>query len=85
MLAADRLPTYALGPKMLESWLEQGTLTGCPDAEQATAKIEVWSYEPKLLGDNEAGDPLSLYLSLRYSADERVQQQLETLVARVSW
>ena len=85
MLAADRLPTYALGPKMLESWLERGTLTGCPDAEQATAKIEVWSYEPKLLGDNEVVDPLSLYLSLRYNADERVQQQLERLIEEVQW
>lgn len=86
MLADDRLPTYALGPKMLESWLEGGTLTGCPDAEQATAKIEVWSYEPKLLGDNEVVDPLSLYLSLRrYNADERVQQQLERLIEEVQW
>ena len=85
MLADDRVPTYALGPKMLESWLERGTLTGCPDAEQATAKIEVWSYEPKLLGDNEAVDPLSLYLSLRYNADERVQQQLERLMEAFKW
>jgi DNA-binding MarR family transcriptional regulator len=85
MLADDRVPTYALGPKVLESWLERGTLTGCPDAELATAKIEVWSYEPKLLGDNEAVDPLSLYLSLRYNADERVQQQLEQLIEEVQW
>ncbi|MEO6785231.1 MAG: hypothetical protein ABI318_03770, partial [Chthoniobacteraceae bacterium] len=85
MLADDRLPTYALGPKMLESWLEKGTLTGCPDAEQATAKIEVWSYEPKILGGNESVDPLSLYLSLRYTADDRVQQQLERLIEEVKW
>ncbi len=85
MLADDRIPTYALGPKMLESWLEQGTMIGCPDAEQATAKIEVWSYEPKLLGDNEAVDPLSLYLSLRDSPDDRIQQQLERLIDQVSW
>ncbi len=85
MLADDRLPTCALGPKMLESWLERGTLTGCPDADHATAKIEVWSYEPKLLGDNEAVDPLSLYLSLRCNADERVQQQLERLIEEVRW
>jgi hypothetical protein len=80
MLADDRIPTYAFGPKMLELWLERGALTCCPDAEQATAKIEVWSYEPKLLGDNEAVDPLSLYLSLRNSADERIQQQIELLL-----
>lgn len=85
MLAGDQLPTYALGPGMLEAWLEQGTMTGCPDAEQANVKIEVWSYEPKLLGDNEIVDPLSLYLSLRHDADERVQQQLERLVEAIPW
>jgi hypothetical protein len=85
MLADDRLPTYALGPRMLETSLEQGTMTGCPDAEQANVKIEVWSYEPKLLGDNEIVDPLSLYLSLRHDADERVQQQLERLMKAVPW
>jgi len=85
MLADDRLPTYALGPRMLEAWLEQGLMIGCPDAEQANFRIEVWSYEPKLLGDNQAVDPLSLYLSLRYNADERVQQQLEQLIKEMPW
>lgn len=85
MIADDRLPTYALGPRMLESWLEKGTVTGCADSEQATASIEVWSYEPKLLGNNESVDPLSLYLSLRYSPDERVHQQLERLIEEALW
>ncbi len=85
MLAADKLPTYALGPQRLEFWLEQGTVTVCPDAEQATAKIEIWSYEPKLLGDPDSVDPLSLYLSLSYNPDERIQQQLEQLMEEVLW
>lgn len=85
MLADDRLHTYAFGPKMLESYLEQGIIAGCRDSDQATAKMEVWSYEPKLLGDNEAVDPLSLYLSLRYNADERVQQHLEQLIEEIQW
>lgn len=85
ILANDRLPTYAVGPRMFEFYLDEGTLIECPDEEQATARIEVWSYEPKLLGDNESVDPLSLYLSLRYSADERVQQQLELLMEGVKW
>ena len=85
MLADDRLPTYAFGPRMLESYLEQGVLVACDDADQATTKTEVWSYEPKLLGDTKAVDPLSLYLSLRYNADERVRQQLERLMEEVQW
>ncbi|PTY02768.1 hypothetical protein DB346_08315 [Verrucomicrobia bacterium LW23] len=85
MLGEDRLPTYAFGPEMLESFIDQGIMTECRDADQATAKMEVWAYEPKLLGDNEVVDPLSLYLSLRYNADERVQQQLEQLIEEVQW
>lgn len=85
MLNDDRLPTYAFGPRMLESYLEQGILIGCRDSDEATAKMETWSYEPKLLGDNEAVDPLSLYLSLRFSADERVAQQLEKLLSGIAW
>jgi hypothetical protein len=30
-------------------------------------------------------DPLSLYLSLRDSQDERIQLQLEQLIAEVKW
>lgn len=84
-IADDRLPTYAFGPKMMESFLEQGIIRGCRDAELATTKMEVWSYEPKLLGDNEVVDPLSLYLSLRHDPDERVQQQLEKLLEELPW
>lgn len=85
LLADDRLPTYALGPRMLESWLEHGTMTGCADADQANARIQVWSYEPKILGGNESVDPFSLYLSLRSTPDERIQQALEQLMGQLSW
>jgi hypothetical protein len=70
---------------MFQDFLERGVCTGCHDAEHATARIEVWSYPPERLGDHEMVDPLSLYLSLRNSQDERVQQQLEQLIAEVKW
>jgi DNA-binding MarR family transcriptional regulator len=85
MIAADRLPTYALPLAEFQDFLERGISTSCRDAEQATAQIEIWSYPPARLGDNEMVDPLSLYLSLRDSQDERVQQQLEQLIAEVKW
>ena len=85
MIAADRLPTYALPLAVFQDFLERGVCMGCNDAEHATARIEVWSYPPERLGDNEVVDPLSLYLSLRDSQDERVQQQLEQLIAEVKW
>jgi len=85
MIADDRIPTNALPHALFQQFLEKGICTGCRDAEQATVKIEVWSYNPHLLGDDQTVDPLSLYLSLQYSADERVQQQLEKLIEWVKW
>src|ERR1017187_5971335 len=85
MIAADRLPTYALPLAVFQDFLERGICTGCHDAEKATARIEVWSYNPQLLGHDQMVDSLSLYLSLRNSADERVQQQLEQLIAELKW
>jgi len=85
MIAADRLPTYALPLAVFQDFLERGVCMGCHDAEHATARIEVWSYPPERLGDDRMVDPLSLYLSLRDSQDERVQQQLEQLIAEVKW
>jgi DNA-binding MarR family transcriptional regulator len=85
LIADDRLPTYALPLPVFQDFLEKGVCAGRRDAESATAKIEVWSYNPHLLGDGRMVDPLSLYLSLRYSADERVQQQLKQLLLGVAW
>ena len=85
MIGDDRLPTYALPLAAFQSLLEKGLCVGSRDAENAAAKLEVWSYNPQLLTDGETVDPLSLYLSLRSSADERVQQQLEQLIEQMKW
>jgi len=85
MITADRLPTYALPLAKFTDFLALGVCIGCHDAEHATARIEVWSYPPERLSDEEMVDPLSLYLSLRDSQDERIQQQLEQLIAEVTW
>jgi hypothetical protein len=65
--------------------LERGLFHGCPGPEDADFKMEVWSYNPLLFANNEAIDSLSLFLSLRDYPDERVQQQLETLINEFPW
>jgi hypothetical protein len=85
LISDDRLPTYALTPAAFEELREQGGIKECPDADTASARIEIWSYNPHLLGDGRTVDSLSLYLSLRSSADERVQQQLDELIEGVKW
>jgi len=87
MITDSRLPTYALINSAFQDCLEQGECVGLRDPETATAMIEVWSYDPQLLGDNASPtvDVLSLYLSMRNTADERVQQQLDRLIEEVKW
>ena len=47
--------------------------------------VEVWKYDPNLLGENGVVDKLSLYLSLKDNQDERIQIELEHLIDNVTW
>ena len=86
MIEDDRIPAYALPLESYRQNLEKGFFLGCPDPSEANVQLETWSYNPLLLAtDNSVVDPLSLILSLRDSADERVQQQLEILINQVEW
>ena len=46
-------------------------------------ELETWSYDPLLLGDRGAVDPISLWLSLPDSADERVGAAKDRLLEQV--
>ena len=85
MIEDDRIPTYALPQETYRLNLEKGLFHGCPGPSEANVQLEAWTYNPLLLGDEQSVDPLSLILSLRDSADERVQQQLESLIQGVKW
>ena len=47
--------------------------------------VEVWRYDPSLLEKNHTIDPLSLYLSLRTSDDERIRIELKNLINNITW
>lgn len=85
MIQDDSRPTFALLDATFRANLERGIFHGCPDASEANIQLQAWSYNPLLLGDGKDVDPLSLYLSLRDAADERVHQQLNPLLEQVSW
>ena len=57
-----------------------------PFAETDTVPIERWWYPPAVLSDDEKTvDRLSLYLSLRNDADERVQAALTQMLGGMRW
>jgi hypothetical protein len=47
--------------------------------------VEVWAYSPLRYARHKIADPLSVFLSLRESPDERTQQALDELLKREKW
>jgi hypothetical protein len=82
MIVDDRTPVYALHHKASKD----NAFEICADRIDATARLEIWNYNPRLLTiREEMVDPLSLFLSLRHDPNERVQDQLETLIEQFPW
>jgi DNA-binding MarR family transcriptional regulator len=54
-------------------------------AESPAVEIEVWTYPPRAVADGPSVDRLSLYLSLRGTADERVEAALDELLEGMKW
>ena len=50
------------------------------DKEFGEHVVEVWRYDPKLMGENGMVDRLSLYLSLRNAEDERVRKEVKGIL-----
>jgi DNA-binding MarR family transcriptional regulator len=84
-LSDDRIPTICMNAAALRAAIDRGTLRITPDDEEADVKVEAWSYDPCVLTELGTADPLSVYLTLRESPDERIQEQLEALIQEISW
>lgn len=86
MMADERLPVHAVSHIDHRAAIEQGTYVICTDRLEATARLEVWNYSPTLLTIRpDTVDPLSLYLTLKDDPNERIQDQLETLIEQFPW
>ena len=79
MIAAPEKPCKAVS----KEWaLEQKDMLNKYDGNYL---VEVWRYDPSILEKNHTIDPLSLYLSLRTSDDERIKIELKNLISSVEW
>ncbi|MCQ2062922.1 MAG: hypothetical protein MJY99_06240 [Fibrobacter sp.] len=47
--------------------------------------VQIWKYDPAKFAVNGTVDPVSLYLSLRDSYDERIQSSLDEMMGNVRW
>ena len=80
MTEDNPVPTRALPHHAYREMLAKGICETVHGPEEANLRVEAWRYDPRFLSDGSCVDPLSLALSLRGDSDERVQQQIQTLI-----
>ncbi len=81
-------PAHAIHALSREDWKllrQHHKVVEIPEADADAQEIELWNYRPGLLADGDRVDPLSLYLSLKDSPDERVESALEELMKALPW
>lgn len=81
----DPIPTVAMRDEYFRRMLADGHLHECRDRDEAALQVECWSYDPNVAGDGKTVDRLSLFLTLRDSPDERIQQALQKLLENMTW
>lgn len=88
MLAEPSQTVHAVDKEEWKQASEKQNLLVLDRPDDQTLEVEVWKYSPRLFvqhGMNDAVDPLSLYLALKGSNDERVEQALKALLEGVRW
>lgn len=84
---------YALGEKTMLAVTDRDKCFAIPKSEDLAVNsdledgilIEQWKYDPAILAQNGIVDDISLILSLKDSADERVQAELDELRRNYEW
>jgi hypothetical protein len=76
---------YAVERNIYYGLQKQGALEN-ENSKEGAYCLEVWKYEPQILAIGKSYvDPLSLYLSLRNTKDERTQMALEEIINNYTW
>ena len=85
LLEEDAVQTYACRDLLCRFLVEEGKLRVVEHEDEGRARVERWRYDPTLLAKGGVVDPLSLYLSLADSADERVRLAADELLEQMAW
>jgi hypothetical protein len=85
MISPPPHPTLAVGRDQWKAFQHRHRVVQLPETDPDAQEIQVWLYAPELLAREGAVDRLSLYLSLKGDADERVQTSLEEMMRGLRW
>ena len=84
MLAEPKWPVFALSAADWKAATDAG-VRELPEPEAGAQEWQLWSYSPALVPGTNTVDPLSLTLSLRENADDRIQLALDELKGQLPW
>lgn len=84
-LSSPAAVTYAVDLKTSKSICSQYKKLITDTAEDDLTEIQTWKYNPGLFSKNGLTDYFSLFLSLRDTDDERVNQALVQMMEKVKW
>lgn len=85
MLAPPRTESRAILAASWKNLAAADTLRPATAFDDERIEVQTWTYDPRILARNGVIDPLSLYLSVRGSPDERVAQAAEELLETFEW
>ena len=85
MIDEPRYPEMAVSQEELKQTSEKKNFKESTYADQDSVKLEIWQYSPGRITDKPYVDPLSLYLSLKDSNDERIQGALNEMMEQLPW
>ena len=85
MLAQPPNPVYAVSSDAWKAMQQTEDLRELKIHEPGFIEIEIWKYPPELFARAGTVDPLSLFLSLKDTTDERVEIALDGLMEKFPW
>jgi len=85
MLSAASQETVAMTVARWRTIQAQFDLKPASPSDTATVTVEVWSYDPLILAEDNFADRLSLFLSLRETTDERIEAALAEMMETLGW
>lgn len=85
MLTEPRIECRAAPAAAWKRMARQHGLKATWAYDERRIEVQTWAYDPQVLAENEVADRLSLYLSTRHDADERVAQAADHLLEPFGW
>jgi DNA-binding MarR family transcriptional regulator len=85
MLVTPRIARRAIDATRWKGLASRPEYREATEFDENRIELETWRFDPAVLARGGVVDPISLYLSVRNAADERIEQAAEQLLEPFGW